>query len=259
MKALEAEPHLIAASLPAGSQDEVTLAWAQRLREHSAKSNLLTARELYMGRAFQLALIAVEQWRKSADCTLYVISAGLGLVHEDLRVPPYGLSISAKGQDDIRARVVDEYDIMEWWRWIANGPYSSSPGRMLENVDLVVAALSAPYMQMATPLIEAITTNERAVPLYILGLHHAPRGAAVMPYDRTLDRLLPGTGFDLSARALWHFATEIWPRHPRWGQADCAVHKDLVLRALCQTEPMPALERPAVPPAGRPVPKGLIF
>jgi hypothetical protein len=268
-KAVEPLTAWTAASLPRDTQDEVALTWRRRLqnvRVANPAPELLAARDLYTGRAFQVAVAACERWRESVDCRLYVVSAGLGLVPEDsIPVPAYGLSVSAKGDEDIRARVEGKFDPAEWWRSVAAGPYSAaavSQGAAFAEADLVVLALSGPYMEMAGQWLAEAAATRAPYNLRVVGSPLGMRPEVVVPYNRELDKQLPGTGFDLSARALWHFATWVWPRAPYYGgKSELEHHRRLVSEALGGANW-------TLDPAQRPVPmsraresgtKGLIF
>src|SRR5204862_5465233 len=139
--------------------------------------------------------------------------------------------VSAKGEEDIRARVAGKFDPAAWWKAVSGGPYAVPLDEALADADLVIVALSAPYMQMVAPALALAGCV--ATRLRIVGINKdAVRGlrAAHMPYEKSsLDKLMPGTGFDFSARALKHFVTVVWPRHPHCGsEAELAEHQRLV-------------------------------
>src|SRR5438045_1405061 len=120
-KTVEALAGARAASLPQGPQRSVEAAWLGQLR---GLEGVRPARDLYDGRAFGIAREACELWRQDIDCRLYIVSAGLGLMPSPAPVPSYGVSVSAKGEEDIRARVAGKFDPAAWWKAVSGGPYA---------------------------------------------------------------------------------------------------------------------------------------
>lgn len=188
--------------LEAGSTDAVAAAWGRRLAKAPRS---LTARELYVGRGFREA----EAASAAQGGVFLVVSAGLGLVSADATVPSYGLTLLASHEDGILGKI--DGGAAAWWRAMsAASPFNGAdiPGR-----GLILAALSAPYLEMVAEDWKG-WTPERFARLRIFS-KTAPRGLAAglapawMPYDDRLDAIGPehaGTQADFAQRALRHFA-----------------------------------------------------
>src|SRR4051794_16293890 len=83
---------LRARSLPKGTLKTVAKEWKRRL---AAAEDLSSAAELYQGRAFQEAIKAA----RLANTSLYIISAGLGLIKETDSVPAYSMTVAPDSPD----------------------------------------------------------------------------------------------------------------------------------------------------------------
>ncbi|USU10679.1 hypothetical protein NF701_08780 [Sphingomonadaceae bacterium OTU29THOMA1] len=185
----------------------VETAWiavAAGLAAHKAAS------ELYGGRGFGLAREAAAQ----ASAELYVISAGLGLVHSARDIPSYGVTVSDRGDQAIARRVAGRFDPSSWWAAVSRTPYSES----LQDVaarhrGLLLIALTAPYAAMIGSELGALQHEALArIRLFGHGIEAVlPRHLAgsVMPYDARLNAAVPGTRTDFAQRALRHFCQHV--------------------------------------------------
>ncbi|RWO03025.1 hypothetical protein [Mesorhizobium sp.] len=191
------------ASLPIGTQDAVQAAWIERIQ--TLPSNA-AARALYAGRGFSLAARASE----IASARLYILSAGLGLVAADRKVPLYGLTVSVGHSDSIAARVRGEFDAGAWFSGLQTSPLSD---RWVDAIGRgsgrILIALTRPYAQMVGESLDALGPQALAR-LRIFGASLASvlppeLHPALAPYDARLEAILPGTRSDFSQRALHHF------------------------------------------------------
>ena len=98
---------LQAASLAPGPIESVSTAWLANL---PCAVERMPACELYRGRGFGHVRSVAPP---------FVISAGLGLLKPDEKVPSYSLTVSA-GTDDIFARINGRRDPAAWWRARSN-------------------------------------------------------------------------------------------------------------------------------------------
>lgn len=191
------------ASLSIDSQSVVQAAWIGKVQTLPADT---AAGNLYAGRGFGLAANAA----KIAGAKLYILSAGLGLVAADRKVPLYGLTVSAGNSESVAARVVGDFDAAAWFSGLLSSPLSDrwvdalgpSSGRIL-------IALTRPYAEMVGESLSALGPEVLAR-LRIFGVSLAPvlpvsLHPALAPYDARLDTILPGTRSDFSQRALHHF------------------------------------------------------
>lgn len=187
---------------------EVAFEWGARI---SAATDLFPAREIYGGRAFQEALLAANL----LNAQLLVVSAGLGLISADDRVPPYACTVLVNAPDSVSSRVVGDYSVAEWWQAIGEkSPFSKSlKSKAASPSGLICAALSEAYIDMIAGDLCAMPTEVLAR-LRLFTRAPVERVAPtlrpfVMPYDDRLDgpdSPVRGTRSDFAGRALHHFA-----------------------------------------------------
>ena len=61
------------------------------------------------------------------DARLLTVSAGLGLVWADTRVPPYACTVLVGAPDSIASRVTVDYAVAGWWQALTgSSPFSQS-------------------------------------------------------------------------------------------------------------------------------------
>ncbi len=227
--------------LPRASQRELEAEWLRLVRELRPTAE---ASRLYGGRSFGLGRDAAHRFR--AD--LYIVSAGLGFVPGERRVPPYGLTVSGRGPESVAAHAVGGFDSADWWHAVASGPYSTRIDECLgaRGTGLVLIALTKPYAEMfGAALADALGNAAERVRLFGRGLSgHVPAALEplIMPYDDRLDVLLPGTRTDFSVRALSHFANNVAANRGTFAE-----HRELVSAAMACVTPPARVERPRLP------------
>ena len=223
---------LQARNLAAGPADEVASVWSACLER---AETVLPAAELYCGRNF------AEARKAASDCcaSLYILSAGLGLVHADDRIPSYDLTVTPGSPDCIFSRIVHPCSAQEWWDvGAARSPFSRGLSATVEGRGpaerLVLLALPGNYLRMVEH--ELLRLPERLLSRVRLFSGAAdvalPLRRVLMPYDGRLNggnSALPGTGTDFAARALADFTRWILPELP---DADLEAHRGAVVRRL---------------------------
>lgn len=224
-----------AVSLAEGSQATLEAAWIHRL---SALPQQMPAGQLYMGRGFALGADAA----RASGARLYVISAGLGLVHAERRVPSYGMTVGADGIDAIRARSVGVFNPRSWWSAVRTSTFSIDWADAFRGEGPVLVALTRAYAEMIVDDLLALPDAHR-MRLRLFGLAlpgTVPHGLAdcVMPYDERLDQILKGTRTDFAQRALSHFVQHVPPRQDR------VADRETVLRLLGKHVRPQRAERP---------------
>lgn len=226
------------ASLPIDTQDKVQAAWVERVRRSPSE---LAAGEIYAGRGFSLASRAAE----IASAKLYILSAGLGLIAADRKVPLYGLTVSAGHSESIAARVRGEFDPGAWFSGLQSSPLSD---RWVDAVGRgsgrILIALTRPYAQMVGESLAALSPQVLAR-LRIFGASLAsvlPTALhpALAPYDARLEAVLPGTRSDFSQRALYHFVSLVADDR----QQDCHADYEAVASALAEVTAPERARRP---------------
>lgn len=206
-KSAPAVPELRAAKVPKGSLGAVATEWRERLR--LATPTVLAA-DLYRGRAFQRSRNLAEE----VGASLYVVSAGLGLVRGGQYIPSYDLTLTDQsGAASIARRVRARFSAEVWWSEVSSGPFAESLEAVFQNdgAGMVLIALSRTYASMLLPQLEQLGPAQRRRIRLFGAIQRLPAVLAPqwMPYDGRLDTLLPGAKVDFAQRAMAHFASAI--------------------------------------------------
>lgn len=178
--------------LSAGDLRVVARQWAECLERAVPAAK---AADLYEGRSFAYA----KQAAMLLDADFDVLSAGLGYVRGDTRIPSYDLAAGC-GPGGVGRRI-DGFNPEEWWRAINHGRFASK--LKIERRPLIMIALTRNYARMARPMLEQLSAHTDRVRIFGAGL--APflppsLAGCLLPYD---DRIaLKGTKGDFAGRAL---------------------------------------------------------
>lgn len=200
------DPSLRARDLRSGETVEVVAEWTGRLQ---AATPAKSAKLVYSGRAFAEAAWAA----RVVGAKLLIVSAGLGLVDEDMMVPVYGLTTVKRDPDCILDKTGGTSP--KWWAALQEmSPFQT---KALEHeAGPILAALPSAYLAMVAEDWCA-WPDERLARLRLF-TKEEPSAAfealreAWMPYDDRLDAVsegLEGTQGDFAQRALRHFATNV--------------------------------------------------
>lgn len=209
-KRIRAHPNLQLCSVPRGSIPKMAHKWAQRI--HSAPG-LLPAHQMYTGRGIRESARAASL----ADGQLYVLSAGLGLVGANNKIPAYEATISGSSDNNpIRRSRNGGNSSFEWWQHVTRFLGTPSPLRKLVEDStqdtIVILAISRPYLLMVSEELTAL--SRRDLQRVRILSHGPPRGlpkslhSAVIKYGEQFDgpdSPLPGTKGDFLQRAAVHF------------------------------------------------------
>jgi hypothetical protein len=200
---MRAGPGMSATELTSGTLDEVARQWNNSLRSASRQHNSHT---LYSGRAF----IEAARAAKAAGLPHYVVSAGLGLVGPEDKIPAYAMTTVGSTDENILRKCPQGTTATDWWR------AALKPG-MLANLigktsGRVFLALPSAYLEMVQDellsLPHIVLTKTRIFTGGRETLRDSPLEEFVMPYDSRLDgpdSPIPGTKGDFASRALRHF------------------------------------------------------
>jgi hypothetical protein len=202
-KKAPAAPGLHAATLTTGLVDDVARQWKSSLR---AASQEHTSYTLYGGRAFTEAALAA----KSANAPHYFLSAGLGLVGPDEKIPAYAMTTVGSTDENVLRKCPQGTTAADWWK------KALSPGALADLIDRakgrVLLALPSVYLEMVQDellcLSSCALTKVRIFTAGSATLRSSPIDECVMPYDARLDgpdSPIPGTKSDFASRALRHF------------------------------------------------------
>jgi hypothetical protein len=219
-KRLESPPQARAVSLAISSQATLETAWLARVKTFE---RVVAAQDLYGGRGAALARRAAHK----ASASLYIVSAGLGLVAGSERVPAYGMTVARRGDDSIPMRVTGRFDPSAWWSAVCSGAVSTTLERVLTQSQgrITLLALTKPYAAMVSASL-AVLPGELTTGLRIFGWRlrddlPASLHRSVMNYDARLEATLPGTRNDFAQRAMAHFVDVVLPI----GGEDSEVHR----------------------------------
>jgi hypothetical protein len=200
----------ITPSLGYRSLHELSAAWVKKVLKETDVEPVV---DTYGGRTFTEAVAAC----KKLQANLYVISAGIGLVHATDRIPNYSLTISL-GNGSIsqwleqRGKTSDE-----WWTLLNQKLGKPNPiSQLLKKSEGLILALPSTYLKMiATELM--MMPKEMKEKLIIITSTagqksiHADLLIRCLPYDERLegDDAYRGTRNDFPQRALKHLVNEI--------------------------------------------------
>lgn len=202
-KKAPAAPGMHAAALTAGSVDDVARQWKSSLRTAPREHTSYT---LYGGRAFTEAALAA----KSASAPHYFLSAGLGLVGPDEKIPAYAMTTVGSSDENVLRKCPQGTTAADWWvKALSPGALADLIGRASGRVLL---ALPSVYLEMVQDELLCLSSCALAkVRIFTAGnskLRPSPIEECIMPYDARLDgpdSPIPGTTSDFASRALRHF------------------------------------------------------
>lgn len=182
--------------------------WAAVLRRAPRSS---TAGELYVGRAMAEAKSVAH----SLAAELFVVSAGLGLVHEQALVPNYDFTASSDTGPLRSALEVSGEPITNWWAMLTQQSGADVSLRGLVSTtssQLVFLALPASYLRLVVADLATVDdAASRRLRIFTSEAGKAETPAnlkhCVLPYDERLESLegYDGTRAEFPQRALRHF------------------------------------------------------
>ncbi|MDA7686510.1 hypothetical protein N8793_00370 [Pseudomonadales bacterium] len=211
-KSISKKHRASSAQLVKGSLLQTAKSWKKLTKAHSPKIN---ASELYQGRGFLEAKHAAT--KLNADH--WIISAGLGLIKSDQKIPAYDLTVSGTGTASIKNKVLsNDFTSQAWWKEI------NKKGRNLADLiqknqnKLFIIAVPNSYFHMISADLEALSVKDlkrvriigptkKAIPEHYAELY--------LPYDTRLDgpkSPIKGTRSDFPQRSAHHFSEYIYPK-----------------------------------------------
>jgi hypothetical protein len=163
-----------------------------------------TAAELYKGRSISDAAATA----KVLGGSLYIVSAGVGLIRSEERVPNYDLSVVPGSS---LALTLEKRGVHSriWWSAIAG---RCTLSELAQGTTTTLVALPSTYVQMVHDDLACVSNSARTrVRIFtsVAGQRETPPSlaACVMPYDDRLETVpgFEGTRADFPQRALRHF------------------------------------------------------
>lgn len=223
-------PVSLPAELGCKSLPELAARWDALLRDAQRRT---TAGDLYVGRAIAESKSAT----RSLGGELFIVSAGLGLVHETDLVPNYNLTVGGRGGTLKGALKASGGRSTFWWTTLTSRPDSRGSLSNLVSAQtdrVVLIALPATYLEMVcddlstidsdpTPMLRIFTSES--------GRERLPRHLrhCALPYDERLESLdgYCGTRAEFPQRALRHFVEVLGGHHLPLRQAHIVTTKAL--------------------------------
>jgi hypothetical protein len=195
---------------------------------------------VYKGRAIREAEKAATIFGSKP----YVISAGLGLVSPEKKIPAYDLTLARTSEDCVFKRITEPATPGQWWKLIGGRTKRSGlSGAFRKHTgELILIAASQDYCKMISEDICALP-EEVLARVRIFGPQE-PRKLPpnvrqlIMPYDIRFDGAatpIPGTKTDFAQRALHHFARDLLSA--RNYRSSVARHSEKVTALMCQLQP----------------------
>lgn len=211
-KRIGGEVATLPAGLVAATIDVMAREW---LAIYNAAPKNRRVRSLYLGRSFSDAKEAARR----AKGELFVVSAGLGLAHEDEEAPSYDLTFADTTNPLARNLAARGWSHSDWWQAlsavrIGNGSLSRLIAE--RSPRLVMLALPSGYLQMLVPDLLDLSVSARE----LLRVFSSAAGVSALPaelqhfalpYDDRLESLRghDGTRTDFPQRAMRHFVEEL--------------------------------------------------
>lgn len=190
--------------------EELAKSWASKISKAKTLEKVI---DTYGGRTFKEAISA----SKLVDAELSVISAGLGLVKADEKIPNYNLTIST-GDGSISNWLRDRgLQSKDWWMALNQHLNKvNSLRNLLSDAPGVIFALPSSYLKLIQFDLDSLCLADLER-IYIitseagqLGLSEQLRERC-LPYDERLDGAInfQGTRNDFAQRALKHFVEQV--------------------------------------------------
>lgn len=209
-KRFSPDPALIAASLSKGSLQSVGDNWRNRIAK---APGVAEAKDVYAGRGMMEAKTAAAE----AGATLFIASAGLGLVEASDVIPSYDLTVANGVPSSIMSKLPNGTTEEGWWGEIVRKDgIARFESQLTKDQDCLLVALSSSYLKMLGGFLKGSSAFKEGRLRLFTGSEHCEIDPGLKPYHMPYDRRLdggpaPGTLGDFAQRALRHFVTGVLP------------------------------------------------
>lgn len=203
-----ADPLVLSESKRAESLATLAARWGTLLRKAPRPAS---AGELYVGRS----IVEAKQVTRFLEGDLFVVSAGLGVVHESEPVPNYDLSVNGQDGPLKRALASSNQSPAGWWSLLTA---QCETGRTLAGLlrgrrsHLLLVALPSSYLRLVADDLAAVRTDaSQRLRIFtsVAGQSEVPARLrqCILPYDDRLESITgyDGTRAEFPQRALRHF------------------------------------------------------
>jgi hypothetical protein len=231
-KTLPLTGSICADDLENGSIREVCKSWKKLVRLSEPK---IPANELYCGRGFKDAKKTAEL----LNADHWIISAGLGLIRADKKVPVYDLTLKSQGRSNLKPKINGQaFRATKWWKELNLQNKYKNIAELVEEFprSKIIIAISTPYYHMILEDIANIPHSDssriRLIGPNLPRPNSDSRNALLLPYGERLDgprSPIKGTKSDFAQRAGLHFATYVWPSSKN---RSFATHSEKIIELL---------------------------
>lgn len=246
-KRVQASPGLRLRDIPAADIRRRAKAWTAAVAGAGAFG---AARDLYLGEywlaGMELARASTARGRTSVS----VLSAGLGLVHADQRVPSYGATFAQRHPDSVCAQQAEKPSAIRrhWWEALAawRGPAAAQGPRRL--ADLAATPGSHLLVCAGPDYLDAVANDLRAAH-QVLGDHRLVVFASGDPLDgltevwvRCPGRLRMSLGGSMASTGV-RAALAVLDSLSRGASLDAQVATQRIAALLRRSDPLPHFDR----------------
>jgi hypothetical protein len=209
-------PLLCASNLPVSDQNSLLLAWKNCVKQSSDR---VQADALYCGRGFAEIRNIIKN---DHEIRFWIVSAGLGLIGGEEKVPSYNLTISPSTKDSIQNKLINgsKFDLRSWWCGVNNqlNNLKTPLASLIRAQKGTIFVISLPKSYLDFVASDLFSLEESCwCRIRFLGsnsISSVPQKAQelVMPYDERFDgpdSINPGTRADFSQRIARHFVENI--------------------------------------------------
>jgi hypothetical protein len=214
--------------------------WIERIVTTTAET--LPAREMYAGEHWDIARNLPAAASGFARPTLWVASAGWGLIPVDAPIRPYSATFSPRHLDSVAA---NKSGTQAWWDALATwvGPTAGVARSLTALVadhprDRVLLVLSAPYLAACSADLRVAlkSAHDGQISIIAAGARPEPElGVAHLPADARLQRHVGGSRGSLNVRVAKQILTA--------GRSDHAAMSDYLRRQLAAAPTLISYER----------------
>jgi len=198
--------------------------WTSKLQD-GCGNGLLPAAQLYCGDAWATARSGIDNYRLGSAASLWVASAGYGLIASSERVYPYSATFSPRHQDSVGANG-EKSDRMRWWKGLCD--WARSINRQPHSIEELakrhpstplLIAVSPDYLSaLASDLLAACAQLTDPDLLVIVSTGSPKKGklaAHFLPCDARLEHRFGGARNSLNNRIVRHILETTKPEHVR--------------------------------------------
>lgn len=198
----------------ASNLDRRATAWWRALQSQPTTAR---ARDVYAGEHWVTVLEVEESAKRRWSPTLWVASAGYGLIRADQTIAAYSATFASHPRDQVTAGVPGrQADVRgQWWRTLSNletdAPRSLAALAESDPESKIVVVASPAYVEAMTHDLRAVSDPARVV-VFSSGAHTGPIEDVVVRVDARLLHHIGGSRIALNARCALNAVTSVPPK-----------------------------------------------